>query len=132
MQAWIDALRSTGCSVSWLLATALPALVKPQEHMCIRASAFSHQLAWLAPRVQLSKEPGGRMYARVREVALSLRAALEARELAPRDLLDVHDFIWETLRPAARKRIAVMPPAPLDDGSSSDQQTGQDDGREAA
>jgi hypothetical protein len=132
MQAWVDALRSSGSPVSWLLATAVPALLKPNDHICIRASAFAHQLAWMAPRVQLSKSPGGRMYARLVEVALSLREELEARELAPRDLLDVHDFTWATLRPAARKRIAAMPPAPVHNDAPVQGTTADADESEAA
>jgi len=113
MQRWIDALATAGKGVSWSLATALPALVQPHKHMCVRESVLSRQARWMAPRLQMTKVPNGKTYSRLRGMAHNLAEELEARDLAPRDLLDVYELVWLTLRPAARKRIATMPPAPL-------------------
>ncbi len=113
MQRWIDALATAGKGVSWSLATALLALVQPHKHMCVRETVLSRQARWMAPRLRMTKVPNGKIYSRLCTMALNLAAELEARDLAPRDLLDVYELVWLTLRPAARKRIAAMPPAPL-------------------
>jgi hypothetical protein len=34
-----------------------------------------------------------------------IRAELVESGMAPKDLIDIHDFIWTTLRPAARKQL---------------------------
>jgi hypothetical protein len=113
VQAWIDALASAGMGVSWPLATAVAALAQPRKHLCVRESVLRHQMRWMAPHLRMAKVPSGKLYVRLRAVALRLMNELEARDLIARDLLDVYDFVWLTLRPAARKRIAAMPPAPI-------------------
>jgi len=114
MQAWVDALATAGKGVSWPLATALPALVMPHNHVCVHATAFGAQARWMAPSLRLAKSvPSGALYARVHAMALRTAEELEARDVAPRDLLDVYDFVRLTLRPAERARLSTMPSTPL-------------------
>jgi hypothetical protein len=117
MQAWIDAIATAGKGVHWSLATAVPALVQPKNHLCVLESVMRVQARWIAPSLRLNKTPSGKLYARIREMALRLVDELELRDMHTRDLLDVYDFVWLTLRPAARKRIAALPPAPLKSGT---------------
>lgn len=90
---------------SWELATAPAALLHPDEHVCVRPSSFRDQAVWMAPRLEHSKEPDAETYLRYQAMAKAVRAKLEEEGLHPTDLLDVHDFIWTTLRPAARKLL---------------------------
>jgi hypothetical protein len=114
MQKWIDSLAAAGMGVSWALATAVPALVQPDKHLCVRESVLSQQARWLSPRLQMTKVPNGKVYARFCAMAVRLLAELGTHGLSPRDLLDGHEFMWLTLRPAARKRIAAMVAPPRD------------------
>lgn len=108
MDVWIAAL-SRGGKVSWQLATAPLALLLPSEHLCVSPTILAQQARWLAPRLEVKREPSGQVYKRLLALTRRLTSELEKLELTPRDLLDVHDFMWLTLRPAARKRIDAMP-----------------------
>jgi hypothetical protein len=90
---------------SWPLITALVGLVDPQEHLCIRPSVFSTQAKWMAPSLQLGKQPKGAIYARFVEMAKTILENLRSAGQQPRDLLDVYDFVWFTLRPAAAETL---------------------------
>jgi hypothetical protein len=95
--------------VTWQLATAVPALVHPNEHFCVAPNVLTYQARWLAPTLKLSKTPGGQLYVRLLAMASMLIDELNGMGIEPRDLLDVHDFVALTLRPAARKRLPAMP-----------------------
>jgi hypothetical protein len=101
MGRWISALGSP----SWELATAPAALVDPERHICVRPKGFRDQAQWMAPRLEHSKEPTAEVYLRYQAMAGAVLAKLQEEGLHPRDMLDVHDFIWTTLRPAARKLL---------------------------
>ena len=90
---------------SWRLATALPALVHPEEHACVRQSAFRRQAAIFGPSRLYSRRPKRTAYENYRQVAKATKERLEEEGYSPRDLLDVHDFIWATLRPSAKKHL---------------------------
>jgi hypothetical protein len=90
---------------SWELATTPAALHGPAEHVCVQPRSFRDQAVWMAPRLEHSKEPDAETYLRYHAMAGAVRAQLEEEGLQPADLLDVHDFICSTLRPAARKRL---------------------------
>jgi len=109
MQRWINALAAGGRGVSWQLATAPSALVHPNKHLCVAHTTIAQQARWLAPRLEAKREPTGKLYVRLLQLCRRLETELEAFDLHPRDLLDVHDFMSLTLRPAARKRIDAMP-----------------------
>lgn len=85
--------------VTWPLATALPALVDPERHIAVKRSVFRKQAAWMAPRLVVGKIPNAGKYKRVLDMARAIRARLEEAGHSPRDLWDVHDFVWMTLRP---------------------------------
>lgn len=90
---------------SWRLATALQALMFPDYHVCVRRSAFIRQAASIAPKAKYTKKPRRRSYANFRRVATAVQTRLEAADHEPRDLLDVYDFIWDTLRNAALEHL---------------------------
>lgn len=94
-----------GFNPSWQLTTVLPALVYPTRHTCVRPSVFAVQARITNPAFTPPATPTPRAYATYRQVAVDVQDELARQGLAPRDMLDVHDFIWETLRPAARKSI---------------------------
>jgi hypothetical protein len=90
---------------SWPLITALVGLVDPQEHLCIRPSVFSAQAKWMAPSLQLGKQPKGAIYTRFVDMAKTILENLRNAGQKPRDLLDIYDFVWFTLRPAASETL---------------------------
>ncbi|TNF34653.1 MAG: hypothetical protein EP329_06990 [Deltaproteobacteria bacterium] len=103
VDAWVGALSRGDEGPSWELATALPALVQPEEHVCVKASAFRTQARWMAPKLKLEAVPDGATYERVRAMAGHALERLQEKGAKPRDLLDVHAFVWLTLRPKARE-----------------------------
>jgi len=98
---WVNAIGPC----SWELATAPAGLYSPDDHVCVQPGSFRDQAVWMAPRLEHSKEPNAETYLRYQAMAGAVRAQLEEEGLHPADLLDVHDFIWTTLRPAARKLL---------------------------
>lgn len=94
--------RRSGPAGSWPLLSALRGIVHPTEHTCIRPSVFAVQAKMLMPAFKPPKSPTPMGYARYLQVVRMVRDELIRHGYAPRDLLDVHDFIWTTLRPAAR------------------------------
>jgi hypothetical protein len=104
---WVGVLRDAlGGKPSWRMATALPALVEPNEHVCVRHSAFIRQAAVVAPTSKYTRRARVGSYRNFRRVAQGVRARLEAAGQEPRDFLDVHDFIWTTLRSSAIEHLA--------------------------
>lgn len=104
--AWVRMLEETLGSVpSWSLATLPLALVEPQRHVVVHPSAFEQQARWMAPGLRCGDRPMGVLYERLRAMARDVFERLGQHDLAPRDLLDVHDFLWLTLKPAARAKI---------------------------
>ncbi|MEM9695906.1 MAG: hypothetical protein AAGA56_25405 [Myxococcota bacterium] len=97
---------------SWPLVTVLPALLRPDVELFVRESVFSFQMRWLAPQHGLGRFADAVEYMRLRRLALRMIKELEMRDVPPTDLLDVQQFVFLTLRPAARKRIEAMPEPP--------------------
>jgi hypothetical protein len=91
--------------VGWQLATALPALVDPQNQVCVVPARFRQQALWMMPSMQHSDRPQAGVYLRYLKMARAVRDRLEQAGLHPRDLMDVHDFICHTLQPSARKLL---------------------------
>lgn len=106
----LQPLRSAG-ETSWAVATALAALVHPADHVCVRPSTFREQARWMAPQLVLQKHADPRQYLRLLGMAKTVADKLHERDLAPRDLLDVYDFMWFTLRPSARRLLEDAQPA---------------------
>ena len=106
--AWTKALTSGEQVPSWELATAVPALVQPEQHVCVKPSAFRAQARWLAPKLKVDTTPDGTTYDRLRAMSLQALERLRAGGQEPRDLLDLQTFIWTTLRPKAREVLAAL------------------------
>lgn len=93
----------------WELATALQALMYPDEHVCVHPTRFKQQAMWMAPRLEHSKSPDGASYYRYLAMVQGVRDRLRKAELTPHDLLDVYDFMLTTLTPSARKMLKDEP-----------------------
>jgi len=112
---WVSAIkRATGKPANWAVATAIPALFSPHEHVCVKPSTFARQAAWMAPNLVIERQPSGRVYDRVRDMVVIIREKLEEHGLRPSDRLDIYDFIQITLRP---KAVAAM--ADVDDETTT-------------
>lgn len=98
--------RAVGKAPSWQLATLFAAAVHPTEHLFVKPKTTDLQAEWMAPGITMTKLPNGPTYERLREMAMNLGERLGRKNMAPGDLLDLHDFMWETMRPKARKDIA--------------------------
>lgn len=86
---------------SWELVTALPALVQPDRHLCVRAATVRKQAAWMAPRLTWTRTPNATVYGRVLALAARVAEELSDAGLQPADLMDIHDFMVSTLKPSA-------------------------------
>ena len=91
--------------VTWPLATALPALMHPAEHVVVKPSVFRKQAEWMAPRLPYNKLPNAGLYERFRRMAEAVGEKLTEAGHPPRDMFDVYDFIWSSLRPKAVKLL---------------------------
>lgn len=103
---WIGALRSAGVTPNWAVATALRAVVHPERHVAVRPTALRKQFGLLGTSVLPSKKPSAASYEHCRKTLQNLRTQLCDLGQAPKDMLDVYDFVWVTLRPAALKQYA--------------------------
>jgi len=104
-----DALRRAigADSWTWPVISTLRGLVDPLGEVPIRPSVFAMQAKAIAHTITAARVPSARTYEAYLRLARHVRDWLVAQSVEPKDLIDVHDFIWETLRPAARKRIAA-------------------------
>jgi hypothetical protein len=93
--------RLLGGRPSWRIATALPALLHPQEEVAVRRSAFIRQAGSIAPTGNYSRKARATSYRSFRRMAWKVRDRLKGAGQEPQDFLDVHDFIWTTLRKSA-------------------------------
>lgn len=105
---WVATLmRLFGERPSWRVATALPGLVHPATHTVVRHSAFIRQAASIAPTARYSKRAKVGSYRNFLRVAQGVRTRLSEAGHEPRDLLDVYDFIWTTLRKSALEHLGA-------------------------
>ena len=94
-----------GPATSWQVLTAPLALLAPHKHMCVRPSVFGVQGRIVMPRFSPPKRASEAGYQRYLEVAHIVEDELRELGHPPTDLLDLHDFVWMTLRPAAREEL---------------------------
>ncbi len=94
-----------GKQPTWQLATALPALVAPEECIVVRPATFRTQAKRTVAGLSLPKFPAAAAYRRALAVAEFVRGRLGELGEKPRDLMDVYDFMLVTLR-ASSKRAA--------------------------
>lgn len=103
-KVWVESLRSVlGKEPAWTLATVFPALVHPDEHVCVKRRAFGLQAREVKPGTLIRKTVNRRGYRRARRIARATRKRLMEAGEQPRDLLDVRRFMWDTLRPKGQK-----------------------------
>lgn len=103
---WLETLKALfGERPNWRVATTLPGLVHPQNHVVVRRSAFIRQAGSIAPTARYSRRAKVGAYRNFRRVAVGARERLAAAGHEPRDLLDVYDFIWTTLRTSALEHL---------------------------
>ena len=98
--------RILGGRPSWRIATALPALIHPETEVAVRRSAFLRQAGSIAPTGGYSRKPKTGSYRSFRRLAVKVKSNLERAGHKPADLLDVHDFIWTTLRKSALEHLS--------------------------
>ena len=99
---WVKALREAlGKNPSWQLATAPLALVHPDVHLLVRPTVLRRQAKRLDPAISHTTKPNGVLYDRYRTMASVLRTRLEQAGMPPRDMIDVYEFVWATLRRSA-------------------------------
>lgn len=97
--------RGLGAPPSWELVTVLLGAFHPHDHVVVRENVFSRQAVFMAPGLTIPRRPMGILYERLLGMAKSVHAHLEEEKLTPRDMLDVHDFMWLTLKPASQRTI---------------------------
>lgn len=112
---YLTVLRRTPERVTWPLATAPAALVHPDEHVVVKPSLVRQQALWMALPTEargrdLSAGPSPDLYRRAQAMMIALRERLARAGHAPRDLLDVHDFVRVTLEP--RRPRSPVPASP--------------------
>ena len=73
----------------------------PENHVCVRRSAFTRQAGAISPMARYSKRATVRSYKNFRRVAPVVKKRLTKKGHERRDFLDVYDFIWDTLRDSA-------------------------------
>lgn len=103
--AWRAALLKGGNPVTWQLFTTPAALVHPEQHVCVHPTAFRTQAKWIAPSYKWPTGPTGDGYLRLLEIAHRVHSEMVQGGLAPRDLMDVREFIARTLRPSAKAAL---------------------------
>jgi len=96
----------------WETATALLAVVLPDDHVLVDLTSFRKQLKVLGSKGTVPQRPNGPSYARCVNAARIIASKLIEHGEVPQDLLDVHDFIRFTLKatPPARRPKAVKAP----------------------
>lgn len=90
---------------TWAMTTAIPSMVQPNHHVAVKRSVFAKQAAWMAPRLVVGDVPNGGQYQRILTMAAGISTRLQEAGHPPRDMWDVHDFVWTTLRP---KHLALL------------------------
>lgn len=105
---YLAALAGLGEPPRWEMATALSALVHPAQHVCVHPTTFGVQLKRAGSGSAAPARPSPSGYKRMLAVARLISTKLTEQGQAPRDLLDVYDFIRITCsssRPPATKKV---------------------------
>jgi hypothetical protein len=119
-----------GEAVRWEIATGLPALIHPSEHVCVHPTAFRLQIKVTGSRSTAAARPTSAGYTRLLIVTRVVAKKLIENDETARDLLDVHDFIRITLKPPSKARLSSakakhsVAPAAVED--SDDAESGAD------
>jgi hypothetical protein len=100
---WVAALSFGDFKPSWALATAIPALVRPDQFLAVKPTTVRRQAKWMAPNLKVGRDPIGRTYRELITMAFAVKTSLELEEQHPRDLVDVADFMSVTLKRSTKK-----------------------------
>jgi hypothetical protein len=118
----------------WEIATALSAIVHPGEHVCVQPAVFRQQLKATGSSGTVAAKPSNAAYGKLLAIARFVGTQLNNQSEAPRDLLDVLDFIRIALKPPAKVRVAKAAAgrssrraAEDDDTGGSEDAAGSDD-----
>ena len=107
-KSYLDKVEEAGIRASWSLVTALPALHDPEVHVCIRATAFRDQAKILMPQLRMEMRPELPTYEVLQMMAVNARDQLVEAKVTPRDLFDVRNFMWLTLRKDADRKLRAL------------------------
>lgn len=107
-KVYVDTLEAAGVRATWAIATALPALADPEVHVCVRATAFREQARSLLPKIKLEMTPELGLYELLQQMTMDARDQLREAGLSPKDLFDVRNFMWLTLRKDADRKLREM------------------------
>lgn len=99
-----------GKAPSWELATAPSALVNPREHIYVELVNFRRLAKARKPRRTIPTRPSSAAYAVLLVLGRALAHRLAEQGEAPRDLLDVRDFMVLTRAPTVSAKAAKAGP----------------------
>ncbi|KPK15031.1 MAG: hypothetical protein AMJ62_10890 [Myxococcales bacterium SG8_38] len=88
---------------TWPLATLLPALVYPADHVFVKPTFFKKQALILDIDPRYDTTPNSATYEQFLQTSRRAMELLQEAGQRPRDLWDVHTFICKTLSPKAIK-----------------------------
>jgi hypothetical protein len=112
----------------WELATALSAVVHPVEHVCVHPKVFRQQIKVTGSLgTPAAAKPTSASYTRFLTATRLVVKKLTEQGEVPRDLLDVHDFIRFTLKPASKVRLASSKPRNTSSAPAESDDDQQDD-----
>lgn len=103
--ALVAALTIGDAEPRWCLPTTLLAALFPESFPPVRHAIYREQARWMAPGLRLDRTPTGGQFLRIRKMVKLVQHKLAQQALVARDLFDVWDFMWETLRPKARREM---------------------------
>jgi len=108
-ERFVDTLaRSTKKQPTWQLATLFLALFDPKGQLCVKTSTIRAQAMRLGRRFTLSAMPNAPKYDQILSMIADVQRTLEEEGLAPRDLLDVYDFMETTLSRKAERELEAL------------------------
>lgn len=90
-QQWTDALEKHDLA-KWTYATYFLFLSDYHEHIFVKPMMLQGSLEHCPFVIHYEPKPSARLYAQIREFAHRLKERLA--ELEPRDMIDVHSFMW--------------------------------------
>lgn len=93
----------------WGLATIFPGFHDPENHTFVRPIYYRKQAEILGIDLGYKTRPSGATYVRIQGMMSQLFERLTQAGHKPRDLMDVHSFIWVSLARAAKvggKKVA--------------------------
>jgi hypothetical protein len=120
----------------WEIATAIPALVHPSEHVCVHPTVFRSQIKVTGSRSTAAARPTSAGYTRLLIVTRVVAKKLFENDESARDLLDVHDFIRLTLKAPSKARLSSakakssIAPAAVDVPDESETASAEDEDEE--